>query len=51
MSLIETVPLIRSILVTIPVRACWARADVPMMLRAAVAAIITPANFMEYSRL
>ena len=48
-SLIEMVPLIRSILVTIPVRICWANADEPMMLRAAVAAIIIPAIFMEYS--
>jgi hypothetical protein len=50
-SLTEMVPLIRSILVTIPVRVCWASADVPAMLRAALAAIIKPANFMEYSRL
>jgi hypothetical protein len=49
--LIEMVPLIRSILVTIPVRVCWARADVPAMLRAAMVAIIIPAIFMEYSRL
>jgi hypothetical protein len=49
--LIEMVPLIRSILVTVPVRICWASADVPAMLRAAVAAIIIPAIFMEYSRL
>jgi hypothetical protein len=47
----EMVPPIRSIIVTIPVRICWARADVPAMLRAAVAAIIIPAIFMEYSRL
>jgi hypothetical protein len=45
------VPLIRSILVTIPVRVCWASADVPAMLRAAVAAIINPAIFIKYSRL
>jgi hypothetical protein len=45
------VPLIRSILVTVPVRICWASADVPTMLRAAVAAIIIPAIFMKYSRL
>jgi hypothetical protein len=38
-------------LVTIPVRVCWASADVPAMLRAAVAAIMNPAIFMEYSRL
>jgi hypothetical protein len=49
--LIEIVPVIRSILVTIPVRICWAIADVPAMLRATVAAIIIPAIFMEYSRL
>jgi hypothetical protein len=50
-SLIEMVPLIRSILVTIPVRICCASADVAAMLRAAVAAIIVPAIFMDYSRL
>jgi hypothetical protein len=44
------VPLIRSILVTIPVRIGSANADEPMILRAAVAAIIIPAIFMEYSR-
>jgi hypothetical protein len=43
--------LIRSILVTIPVRVCWASAAVPAMLRAAVAAIIIPAILMKFSRL
>jgi hypothetical protein len=51
MSLIEMVLLIRLIPVTIPVRICWASADVPAMPRAATAARIVPAIFMKYSRL
>jgi hypothetical protein len=43
--------LMRSILVTIPVRVCWARAAVPAMLRTAAVAIIIPAIFMKFSRL
>jgi hypothetical protein len=51
MSRIEMVPLMRSILVTIPVRVCWANADVPAMPTAAMATMIFPAIFMKYSRL
>ena len=44
------VPLIRSILVTIPVRICSAKADKPMIFRAAVAAMISSCDFSEYSQ-